>query len=296
MGGGSGAALRSLAPARLSRAPAMRGAHVALIIVVTFGGCLEATAQQSACGEVVSTMQCDNGMGGWGVVSNTSCIPEYATPSCTLLSGPGSYCLQLLLLILGFSSLYAKKLLEDRRTGTTRDIKVWMLDASKQGFSGAAAHICGLINASILNEHSCFDAGDDDARATDDCGWYFMTFSMDSTVGVLFAYILHKALSRIAAGFTIRLPLCWSGLRIRVPPCTSLSRSGDYRVGDEVNYGIWGRQMAAWCTVTILARAIVLGEFLHAFYRRQPAQLCPLLRDQVQSCSSSISSSWWCRC
>ena len=209
----------------------------------------------------------DPAMKAWGDPNSDSCEPAYATPQCTLLGGWMQNLLQPLLLAVGFGSLYVKKLMEDARTektgGEKRDFRTWGLDASKQGFSAIAAHICGLFNASVLNAHTCFTdghkVGKDDARATDECGWYFMSFTMDTTLGVLFAYMLHSCLANLTAGVTLKMPFCWNRLAIKTPEIRCLGKSGEYTVNGVLDYGIWARQMGAWCVVTVLARFMVLG-------------------------------------
>jgi hypothetical protein len=130
---------------------------------------------------------------------------------------------------------------EAKRTNVFRPYKVWALDVSKQAMSGICAHFAGMFNAKLL---------DDNDSNSDQCSWYFISFTLDTTIGVAFSYVLFA--------LTTSLAKRWG--------CVSLERSGDYHdVDGNVNPWIWGKQMGVWCIITIVARFTVLGCMLLVF-------------------------------
>ena len=63
------------------------------------------------------------------------------------------------------------------------------MDVGKQLFSGAAAHVSGLI-ISIIAANG--------ANGASPCGWYFVVFTIDSTLGMVVSILVHKAIVRHA--------------------------------------------------------------------------------------------------
>ena len=185
-------------------------------------------------------------------VDAPSCNPHYADPQCKLLD-PKKFLtllLQGVLALMGIASLLAKKRLEERRPGgRRRSYKVWGMDVSKQAAASMCAHAAGIINAGILDGMNSDSQSNGRIINTDPCGWYFVSFTLDTTLGVFLSYCMFRLQVYLTAGATSE----WVG---------DLGRSGDYENLDghgAVNYRRWGIQMAVWCLITVLARLMVLG-------------------------------------
>ena len=157
--------------------------------------------------------------------------------SCKLLGGFQENFVQGTCLLLGFLTLLLKQKMSSK---TERRWKVWLMDVSKQAFSGAAAHVAGMVNAKILLSSGSHG---------DECSWYLISFTFDTFFGVLFGYIMLNYMLQPCAK-----RLYW----------TSLEESGNYYDDDthEVSYLIWFKQMVSWVIITIIARAMV-GSFLY---------------------------------
>ena len=126
---------------------------------------------------------------------------------------------------------------EAQRTGVFRSYRVWALDVAKQDVSAGCAHGAGILNAKIL-------ASRQGAEGSDECSWYFISFTLDTTVGVALGYLVFTLTTRVAVKCN------W----------VSLQRSGDYRdIDGNIDYWIWSKQMVVWCLITIAARFMVLG-------------------------------------
>ena len=182
--------------------------------------------------------------------------PAHACPSCcTTMSTEGggavfSFVVQAALLLLGFASLLVKRKFEKPR----RPQKVWAFDVSKQAASGICAHLMGMLNASIMNSLT-------NAAGGDQCSWYFIGFSLDTTVGLCFAYFGLKAVKcapRPLAPPPRRLLLSNRLRRLLADKCgwPSLKSVGDYSTPPDTS--IYCKQMVAWCIITIVARVFVL--------------------------------------
>lgn len=91
--------------------------------------------------------------------------------------GPTGYLIQFGLGILAFAVLFIKRCVEKPK----RPWKVWSLDASKQIFSAALAHILNLVLSIFMSTES-----------SDECVLYFINTFMDCTCGVLISYIIMK--------------------------------------------------------------------------------------------------------
>ena len=108
----------------------------------------------------------------------------------TLSSGEGmghfAVALQMFLALLGFSSLLVKRRFETLR----RSQSVWLLDVSKQLVSMACAHGMGMLNAHVMGQVA--------KAGGDECSWYFVAFSLDTTLGVTLAFFALKAVECVA--------------------------------------------------------------------------------------------------
>jgi len=142
---------------------------------------------------------------------------------CTLLGDTFAKFIQVLLALICFSSLVLKRQLEVPK----RTIHIWALDSSKQAASSLCAHLSGMVIATWLE--SITDGGDQ-------CSWYFVTFSVDTTLGVTLGYAMLQAQQAVAERYG----------------CHTLTNSGDY--GDPPNHTIWCHQLSLWCVITVAAR------------------------------------------
>jgi hypothetical protein len=191
-------------------------------------------------------------------VGDAKCNPHYAQPECKTLSDTLGYALQFVLAIVGFMSLLLKKHLEERRTGERRTYLVWGLDVSKQAASGVCAHAAAIINSGILNRHNEVMSSHGRILSTDECSWYFTSFTLDTTLGVFLSYLMFQLQAKLARQYSDTF-------------IGALGRSGEYMDLEpsggqpRVNYGRWGAQLFVWCLITVAARMMVLGVQLLLF-------------------------------
>jgi len=150
---------------------------------------------------------------------------------CSLTQGLFALLVQVMLGILCFASLLVKRHLECPR----RSLEVWVMDTSKQAASSVCAHLSGIAIASIMEAAT-------KTSGTNECAWYFVTFSVDTTIGVSFAYLMLQAVQRGSAA---------------VGCCPALQNSGSY--GEPPDWALWQHQMAVWCAITVAARGCCGG-------------------------------------
>lgn len=149
--------------------------------------------------------------------------------SCTLLGDARlGWAVQGALAFFGLATLFAKRCFEKPQ----RPFNIWILDVMKQAFSGACAHGLGMLNANILNKV--------EVSSGNECSWYFIAFSLDTSFGVMFAYCGIQAIQTMAHKCS------WP----------SLQETGRY--GDPPNKVVWAKQMFVWCIITVAARMFVL--------------------------------------
>jgi len=91
---------------------------------------------------------------------------------CKLLGDFFGAVVQLMLAAVCFASLLVKWQLEKPR----RTPEVFLLDSSKQGFSGVCAHVTAILVSKMANSAT----GD----SANECAWYFVVFIIDTTLGV----------------------------------------------------------------------------------------------------------------
>jgi hypothetical protein len=73
-----------------------------------------------------------------------------------------------------------------------RPIVVWLMDTSKQAISSGIAHAAGIIVAICVHKGRGAVDGSE-------CAWYFIVFSIDTTLGVFVALRLHRCAMAMAA-------------------------------------------------------------------------------------------------
>ncbi len=157
-----------------------------------------------------------------------------------------------LLFLLALGSLYYKRQTESPR----RSLRVWSFDVSKQGLSSLCAHVSGLLWSHAL-------AGSD----ASECAYYFVVFTVDTTVGVAVALALHRRVVEVARlAETEAAPTTAAQLRRR-RWATALARSGAY--GEPPCARVWGAQLAAWCACVIVGafRLLAQASSLLALFR-----------------------------
>ena len=102
--------------------------------------------------------------------------------------------------------------LDRQREHPRRPFNIWSLDVSKQVVSTAAAHFAGIFIAIWLASH-----------AVSQCAWYFVAFSVDTTLGVCITVSLHKLALRKAQ------QACAANTRSSADSwATSIAECGDY--------------------------------------------------------------------
>ena len=151
---------------------------------------------------------------------------------CRLVGGLFANGIQFLLGVIAFLTLVIKwRLEEDIKR---RKFKIFMLDGSKQGFSSLIAHLMNMLIAFILSKI---------ITNTDECAWYFLSYSFDTILGVYLSYKMLQKLSSYAETVSI----------------DTLKESGNY--GNSLNNKqiakYWSIQTGAWCIITLLSRIMV---------------------------------------
>jgi hypothetical protein len=163
------------------------------------------------------------------------CADDLDAGQCALLGWAG-YSVQGVLVLFGlYTALHINRCFEKPQ----RPWSIFILDANKLAFSGTCAHLFGMFNSWLL---------DDPDEGGNGCSWYFISFTFDTTLGVVIGYFLLQLLQKVATSGAVGGVIC-----------PSLQSSGNYKKEgtDEVDYLIWAKQMGSWCTITVIARACV---------------------------------------
>lgn len=74
-----------------------------------------------------------------------------------------------------------------------------MKDVSKQGFSSCVAHLINLLLAVMLTEGGTSKA--------DQCIWYFINITVDTSFGVTLIYICMAFIEMLAKSYDIKVKL-----------------------------------------------------------------------------------------
>ncbi|TMW67660.1 hypothetical protein Poli38472_011280 [Pythium oligandrum] len=167
---------------------------------------------------------------------------------CKLLGGTFATLLQILLGLIAMSVLIVKR----QREVPRRPLAVWAFDASKQMIGAGFAHVANLLIAIMLYQRDHGGVGMD-TTGVDQCAYYFVNFTMDTTIGVCLNWVFLELMSTLAA-------------RCR---WTALSTPGDY--GNPIQISIWAKQVVSWIIVIFLVKLVIammilglekpLGEF-----------------------------------
>lgn len=210
-------------------------------------------------------------------------LPTGVEEPCKLAAGTFALLVQGMLLCLVVLLLILKRVREKPQ----RPCKVWLMDSSKQGCSATCAHFVGMFVSVQLGKLTSADQ---------ECGWYIITYLVDTSVGVTCALTLLRVLEGYASmrdeldqihenkgavkstfdDLGIDLPerdteawccgccVCCRGKR----PWMPFKKSGvyiDYNL-DPVNdprdapaCRIWIRQLLAWVCCVITGRSVCAG-------------------------------------
>lgn len=153
---------------------------------------------------------------------------------CKLLAGNFPKVIQALLGMAALSLLLIKR----ARSKNPRPQLIWFLDVVKQAISGLVAHFSGLVIAKGLGENN-------------ECGWYFVAFVVDSSIGV-FLSIAFLKLSSIAARYIHWDSLSNTGLYYYyVQIDGAVDTSSDQPI---VLYSVYAKQTFQWALCTLIAR------------------------------------------
>ncbi|DAZ92415.1 TPA: hypothetical protein N0F65_000199 [Lagenidium giganteum] len=169
---------------------------------------------------------------------------------CKLLGGGFAHLLQVLLGIIALSVLVIKRMYEVPQ----RPLRVWAFDASKQMVGAGFAHVANLVIALMLYQYE-HDREREAAKNVDQCAFYFVNFTMDTTFGVLLNWLILAAFSQAAVKFN------W----------TSQRTPGDY--GNPPRVSLWLKQLSAWILVIFVTKMIIAFIIL---LLEQPLSACAI--------------------
>jgi len=161
------------------------------------------------------------------------------------LFGPFGFLVQFILGCISFGTLIIKRQLEHPK----RSIRIWLLDISKQGISTFLLHFLNLFLAVTISKEN-----DEDA-----CIWYLDNVLLDTTIGVLFQWILIRCLEIIAR--KLKIDILLSGCYYSI----DTNEFGD----DNIDYCIWASQMGMWCLITSISKFInyIILNLCYNFFR-----------------------------
>ncbi|OQR86617.1 hypothetical protein ACHHYP_10346 [Achlya hypogyna] len=148
---------------------------------------------------------------------------------CTLLSGTFDTLVQVGLGLFALTVLVVKRYLER----PMRPVKVWLFDASKQAIGAFAAHGANMFIAILLTS-----AASDNTEA-DQCAFYFVNFTLDTTFGVLLNYAFLRLLVRAAERRN------WTTLQV----------PGDY--GNPIRLRTWLLQLSTWILIIFTVKIVI---------------------------------------
>ena len=162
---------------------------------------------------------------------------------CKLLGGAFAYFIQLLLGVMALSALFVKRC----RERPQRPLKVFLYDASKQALIALVAHLFNMLVALLLKAQT-----HEDAAIADECGWYFLNFTLDTTLGVALAFAGLQCVEWGARRWARS-----GSARVRYV-CAALQQTGRY--GNDPrrpDRNVWLTQCAAWLAIIVLVKLIL---------------------------------------
>ncbi|GMH37478.1 hypothetical protein BSKO_05351 [Bryopsis sp. KO-2023] len=228
---------------------------------------------------------------------------------CRLLDGPVAYLAQVFLFGFVLGSLLIKRSLESPK----RPMKVWAMDVSKQAFSSIAAHLCNMLIAILASVNVR-------ASSSSECSWYFVVYTIDTTIGVSLTILLHRLIIRGAQWLQQNR---YEKLQPEEDTDSMWKHAVQRRWFDYIatcgNYGNppsmipWIWQMGEWTLVTVIARGVcgtlvvTLGQYglvsaaglLDDIFDNRPDLLllfvmvmCPILMNLVQAWVQDAVLKW----
>jgi hypothetical protein len=160
---------------------------------------------------------------------------EESNSKCEMLGGFGFF-IQAVLGAAAFSILIVKRYIEKPR----RPWKIWFYDVAKQIISSLVLHLFNLIISAILSS---------DEKDADACVWYFVTVTLDCTLGAFLSYIFMWLMDGIANSSD------WTILK------TGLYYD-EYMEGNKKCYKLdwkkYGSQLGVWLVITLIVKIILL--------------------------------------
>ena len=154
---------------------------------------------------------------------------------CEMFGGFG-FLIQAILGAAAFSILIVKRYVEKPR----RPWKIWFYDVAKQIISSLVLHLFNLIISAVLSN----DENDADA-----CVWYFVTVTLDCTLGAFLSYIFMWLVDGIVS--SSELEILKTGLYYE-----------EYMEGNKKCYKLkwkkYGAQLGVWLVVTLIVKLILL--------------------------------------
>jgi hypothetical protein len=165
---------------------------------------------------------------------NTTGVEE-SNSKCEMFGGFG-FLIQAILGAAAFSILIVKRYIEKPR----RPWKIWFYDVAKQIISSVVLHLFNLIISAILSS---------DEKDADACVWYFVTVTLDCTLGAFLSYIFMWLMDGIANSSD------WTILK------TGLYYD-EYMEGNKKCYKLdwkkYGSQLGVWLGITLIVKIILL--------------------------------------
>ncbi|KRZ80105.1 Vacuolar protein sorting-associated protein 11 -like protein, partial [Trichinella papuae] len=157
--------------------------------------------------------------------------------------------IQLILATMAFASLIVKRLLEPRQT--RRPWTIWFFDTSKQAVGSSVIHAMNIVLAGVFRG--------------DPCTWYFVSFLLDSTLGLL---IIYTGVKLVTAAASCRKD--WSTLRF-----------GEY--GDPPQCRPWLHQCLAFVILSVIEKFFVTLLLLMRFWKSvREIALSPIRNPKVE--------------
>ena len=154
---------------------------------------------------------------------------------CEMFGGFG-FLIQAILGAAAFSILIVKRYVEKPR----RPWKIWFYDVAKQIISSLVLHLFNLIISAVLSN----DENDADA-----CVWYFVTVTLDCTLGAFLSYIFMWLVDGIVS--SSELEILKTGLYYE-----------EYMEGNKKCYKLkwkkYGAQLGVWLVITFIVKIILL--------------------------------------
>jgi len=150
---------------------------------------------------------------------------------CHLLGGWFATSIQVFIGVIALTSLvYKREFIENPK----RPITIWFMDVSKQIFSSVIIHFCN-IGLSILfaNLNLTPDS------PSDECAFYFISFVLDTIVGVYLIWIGLRIVQSLAKQYDIK----------------SLQEQGDYGYESPITY--YTHQIIVFIIIILLSKIIL---------------------------------------